>query len=32
LQPVREHHPANEPAGGDREAALVEGHERHHIS
>jgi hypothetical protein len=31
LQPVREQHPANEPAGGDGEATLVEGHERHHI-
>jgi hypothetical protein len=31
LQPVREQHPANEPAGGDGEAALVEGHERYHI-
>jgi hypothetical protein len=32
LQPVREQHPANEPVGRDREAALVEGHERHHVS
>jgi hypothetical protein len=30
LQPVHEQHPANELAGGDGEAALVEGHERHH--
>jgi hypothetical protein len=29
LQPVREQHPVNEPAGRDGEAALVEGHERH---
>jgi hypothetical protein len=26
LQPILEQHPADEPAGGDREAALVEGH------
>jgi hypothetical protein len=32
LQPVREQHPADEPAGGDGEAALVADHERHHIS
>jgi hypothetical protein len=32
LQPIREQHPANESAGGDGEAALVEGHERHHVS
>jgi hypothetical protein len=31
LQPVREQYPANEPVGGDGEAALMEGHERHHI-
>jgi hypothetical protein len=31
LQPVREQHPADEPTGRDREAALVEDHERHHI-
>jgi hypothetical protein len=31
LQSVREQHPANESAGGDGEAALMEGHERHHI-
>jgi hypothetical protein len=31
LQPVRKQHPADEPAGGDRDAAFVEGHERHHI-
>jgi hypothetical protein len=27
LQPVREQYPADEPAGRDGEAALVEGHE-----
>jgi hypothetical protein len=27
LQSVREQHPADEPADGDREVALVEGHE-----
>jgi hypothetical protein len=32
LQPIREQHPSDQPAGGDGEAALVEGHERHHIS
>jgi hypothetical protein len=31
LQPILEQHPADEPAGRDGEAALVEGHERHHI-
>jgi hypothetical protein len=31
LQPIREQHPTDEPAGGDREAAFMEGHERHHI-
>jgi hypothetical protein len=31
LQPVREQHPADEPASGDGEAALVEDHERHHL-
>jgi hypothetical protein len=31
LQPVREQQPANESTGGDGEAALVEGHERHHV-
>jgi hypothetical protein len=31
LQPVHEQHPANEPDGRDKEVALVEGHERHHI-
>jgi hypothetical protein len=31
LQPVREQHPSVEPSGGDGEAALVEGHERHHV-
>jgi hypothetical protein len=31
LQPVREQHPADEPADGDGEAALVEDHEQHHI-
>jgi hypothetical protein len=31
LQPVHEQHSSDEPAGGDGEAALVEGHERHHI-
>jgi hypothetical protein len=31
LQPVHEQHPADKPAGGDGEAALVEGHERHHV-
>jgi hypothetical protein len=30
LQPILEQHPADEPTGGDGEAALVEGHERHH--
>jgi hypothetical protein len=30
LQPVLEQPPADEPPGGDKEAALVEGHERHH--
>jgi hypothetical protein len=32
LQPICEQHPTDEPAGGEGEAALVEGHERHHIS
>jgi hypothetical protein len=27
LKPVPEQHPADEPPGGDREAALMEGHE-----
>jgi hypothetical protein len=27
LQPILEQHPADEPAGEDREATLVEGHE-----
>jgi hypothetical protein len=27
LQPIREQHPMDEPASGDRETALVEGHE-----
>jgi hypothetical protein len=27
LQPIREQHPTDEPAGRDGEAALVEGHE-----
>jgi hypothetical protein len=31
LQPVCEQHPANKPAGGDGEAALVEGHKRHDV-
>jgi hypothetical protein len=31
LQPVREQHAADKPASGDGEAALVEGHERHHV-
>jgi hypothetical protein len=31
LQPVRKQHPSDEPAGGDGEVALVEGHERHHV-
>jgi hypothetical protein len=31
LQPVREQHSSDEPDGGDGEAALVEGHERHHV-
>jgi hypothetical protein len=31
LQPLRGQHPANELAGGDREAVLVEDHERHHV-
>jgi hypothetical protein len=31
LQPIREQHPTNEPAGGHGEAALVEGHEQYHI-
>jgi hypothetical protein len=31
LQPVRKQHPADESTGGDGEAALVEGHEPHHI-
>jgi hypothetical protein len=30
LKPVPEQHPADEPPGGDGDAALVEGHERHH--
>jgi hypothetical protein len=30
LQPILEQHPADEPTGEDGEAALVEGHERHH--
>jgi hypothetical protein len=30
LQPILEQHPADELTGGDRENALVEGHERHH--
>jgi hypothetical protein len=32
LQPLREQHPTNEPVGGDGETALVERHERHHVS
>jgi hypothetical protein len=32
MQPIREQHLADKPAGGDGEAALVEGHERHHVS
>jgi hypothetical protein len=31
LQLVREQHSSDESAGGDGEAALVEGHERHHV-
>jgi hypothetical protein len=31
LQPVRKQHPADKHAGGNGEAALVEGHERHHV-
>jgi hypothetical protein len=31
LQPVREQHPTDKPADGDGEAALVEGHEQHHV-
>jgi hypothetical protein len=31
LQPVHEQHPADEPAGEDGEAALVEDNERHYI-
>jgi hypothetical protein len=31
LQPIREQHSSDELACGDGEAALVEGHERHHI-
>jgi hypothetical protein len=31
LQPVHEQHSSDESAGGDGEAALVEGHERHHV-
>jgi hypothetical protein len=31
LQPIREQHPTDESAGGDGEAALVEGHERHYV-
>jgi hypothetical protein len=31
LQPVHEQHPADKPAGGGGEAALVESHERHHV-
>jgi hypothetical protein len=27
LQPIREQHPTDKPAGGDGEAALMEGHE-----
>jgi hypothetical protein len=30
LQPILEQHPADESTGRDGEAALVEGHERHH--
>jgi hypothetical protein len=30
LEPILEQHPTDEPSGGDRKAALVEGHERHH--
>jgi hypothetical protein len=30
LKPVLEEDSADEPSGGDGEAALVEGHERHH--
>jgi hypothetical protein len=30
LEPVIEQHLADEPIGGDGEAVLVEGHERHH--
>jgi hypothetical protein len=31
LQPIREQHSSDEPAGEDGEATLVEGHERHHV-
>jgi hypothetical protein len=31
LQSIREQHPTDEPADGDGEATLMEGHERHHI-
>jgi hypothetical protein len=31
LQPVREQHPTDKSTGGDGEATLVEGHERHNI-
>jgi hypothetical protein len=31
LQPILEQHTTDEPTGGDGEAALVEGHERHHV-
>jgi hypothetical protein len=31
LQPIREQHSSVQPADGDGEAALVEGHERHHV-
>jgi hypothetical protein len=31
LQPVREQRSSDEPVGGYGEAALMEGHERHHI-
>jgi hypothetical protein len=31
LQPIREQHSSVELAGGDGDAALVEGHERHHV-
>jgi hypothetical protein len=31
LQPIREQHSSDEPVGGDKKAALMEGHERHHV-